>query len=114
MEFRNLISQVVEPAKNEKFASFNLEYVEVEEKPVGSEYWEPRFSGHQSLQEREESYVANDQKLTCAFVKGPNGTSTGFDISEDDKKYMSKCRIAVSSCIFGNSDRLRTPFGKTV
>ncbi|XP_047091711.1 probable hexosyltransferase MUCI70 [Lolium rigidum] len=114
MRFLNSTAQLVEPPKNEKFASFNLDYVEVEEKPVGSEYWEPRFGGHQSLQEREESYVAQDQKLTCAFVKGPNGTSTGFDISEDDRKYMSKCRIAVSSCIFGNSDRLRTPFGKTI
>lgn len=114
MRFLNSTAQLVEPPKNEKFASFNLDYVEVEEKPVGSEYWEPRFGGHQSLQEREESYVAHDQKLTCAFVKGPNGTSTGFDISEDDRKYMSKCRIAVSSCIFGNSDRLRTPFGKTI
>lgn len=114
MKFLNSTAQLVEPVNNEKFASFNLEYVEVEEKPVGSEYWEPRFAGHQSLQEREESYVAHDQKLTCAFVKGPNGTNTGFDISEDDRKYMSKCRIAVSSCIFGNSDRLRTPFGKTI
>uniref|UniRef100_A0A0E0F392 TOD1/MUCI70 glycosyltransferase-like domain-containing protein n=1 Tax=Oryza meridionalis TaxID=40149 RepID=A0A0E0F392_9ORYZ len=114
MRFLNSTAQLVEPAKNEKFASFNLEYVEVEDKPLGSEYWEPRFAGHQSLQEREESYLAHDQQLNCAFVKGPNGTSTGFDISEENKKYMSKCHIAVSSCIFGNSDRLRTPFGKTI
>uniref|UniRef100_A0A0D3HJ81 TOD1/MUCI70 glycosyltransferase-like domain-containing protein n=1 Tax=Oryza barthii TaxID=65489 RepID=A0A0D3HJ81_9ORYZ len=114
MRFLNSTAQLVEPAKNEKFASFNLEYVEVEDKPLGSEYWEPRFAGHQSLQEREESYLAHDQQLNCAFVKGPNGTSTGFDISEENRKYMSKCHIAVSSCIFGNSDRLRTPFGKTI
>ncbi|VAH93891.1 unnamed protein product [Triticum turgidum subsp. durum] len=114
MKFLNSTAQLVEPAKNEKFASFKLEYVEIEQKPAGSENWEPRFAGHQTLQEREESYVAHDQQLTCAFVKGPNGSSTGFDISEDDRKYMSKCRIAVSSCIFGNSDRLRTPFGKTI
>ncbi|KAG8089527.1 hypothetical protein GUJ93_ZPchr0011g26883 [Zizania palustris] len=114
MRILNSTAQLVEPAKNEKFASFNLEYVEVEEKPVGSEYLEPRFAGHQSLQEREKSYLARDQQLKCAFVKGPNGTSTGFDISEENRKYMSKCHIAVSSCIFGNSDRLRTPFGKTI
>ncbi|KAL6868256.1 hypothetical protein ACP4OV_015101 [Aristida adscensionis] len=114
MKFLNSTAQIVEPAKNEKFARFDLEYEEVEERPVGSEYWEPRFAGHQSLQEREESYIAHDQQLKCAFVKGPNGTSTGFDISEDDRKYMSKCHIAVSSCIFGNSDRLRTPFSKTI
>ncbi|WVZ53707.1 hypothetical protein U9M48_004612 [Paspalum notatum var. saurae] len=114
MKFLNSTAQLVEPPRNEKFASFNLEYVEVEERPVGSEYWEPKFGGHQTLQEREESYSAHDQQLKCAFVKGPNGTSTGFDISDDDRKYMSKCHIAVSSCIFGNSDRLRTPFGKTI
>uniref|UniRef100_J3N6N0 TOD1/MUCI70 glycosyltransferase-like domain-containing protein n=1 Tax=Oryza brachyantha TaxID=4533 RepID=J3N6N0_ORYBR len=114
MRFLNSTAQLVEPAKNDKFASFNLEYVGVEEKPLGSEFWEPRFAGHQSLQEREESYLAHDQQLKCAFVKGPNGTSTGFDISEENRKYMSKCHIAVSSCIFGNSDRLRTPFGKTI
>lgn len=114
MKFLNSTAQLVEPARNEKFSSFTLEYVEVEERPVGSEFWEPRFAGHQSLQEREESYNAHDQQLKCAFVKGPNGTSTGFDITDDDRKYMSKCHIAVSSCIFGNSDRLRTPFGKTI
>ncbi|KAG8091069.1 hypothetical protein GUJ93_ZPchr0011g26938 [Zizania palustris] len=114
MAFLNSTAQLVEPSKNEKFVSFNLEYIEAEEKHVGSEDWEPRFAGHQSLQEREESYLARDQQLKCAFVKGPNGTSTGFDISEDNRKYMSKCHIAVSSCIFGNSDRLRTPFGKTI
>ncbi|ONM26502.1 uncharacterized protein [Zea mays] len=114
MKFLNSTAQLVEPGRNERFSSFNLKYVEVEERPIGSEYWEPRFAGHQSLQEREESYKAHDQQLTCAFVKGPNGTSTGFDISDDDRKYMSKCHIAVSSCIFGNSDRLRTPFSKTI
>ncbi|KAL6658524.1 hypothetical protein ACP70R_004110 [Stipagrostis hirtigluma subsp. patula] len=114
MKFLNSTAQLVEPAKNEKFARFDLEYVQVEERPIGLESWEPRFAGHQSLQEREKSFIAHDQQLKCAFVKGPNGTSTGFDISEDDRKYMSKCHIAVSSCIFGNSDRLRTPFSKTI
>jgi hypothetical protein len=114
MKFLNSTAQLVEPAKNVKFASFNLEYVEVEERPVGSENWEPWFAGHQSLQEWEKSYIAHDQQLNCAFIKGTNGTSTGFDISEEDRKYMRKCHIAVSSCIFGNSDRLRTPFSKTV
>ncbi|KAL5208440.1 hypothetical protein ABZP36_032875, partial [Zizania latifolia] len=32
--------------------------------------------------------------------------------SEANRKYISKCHIVVSSCIFGNSDRLRTPFSK--
>lgn len=85
------------------------------ENPVGQEQWEPRFAGHQSLQERENSFVARDQKINCGFVKGSKGSSsTGFDLAEDDKNYISRCHIAVISCIFGNSDRLRMPSGKTV
>ena len=59
--------------------------------------------------------MAHDQKINCGFVKGPQGSpSTGFDLTEDDESYISRCHIAVISCIFGNSDRLRTPAGKTV
>ncbi|KAL0360111.1 UNVERIFIED_CONTAM: hypothetical protein Sradi_3695600 [Sesamum radiatum] len=38
----------------------------------------------------------------------------GFDLAEDDAKYISSCHIAVISCIFGNSDRLRSPISKAV
>ncbi|KAJ0087344.1 hypothetical protein Patl1_07833 [Pistacia atlantica] len=115
MKFLNSTTQLVEPLESRKFARFFLQYTEVEEKPDGVAEWEPRFAGHQSLQEREESFLAHDQKINCGFVKGPEGSpSTGFDLSEDDANYMSKCHIAVVSCIFGNSDRLRVPAGKMV
>ncbi|XP_010930673.1 uncharacterized protein [Elaeis guineensis] len=115
IKFLNSTALLVEPVENKKFARFSLQYTDVEDRPSGSENWEPRFAGHQTLQEREESYYAHDQKINCGFVKGPHGSpSTGFDLSEDDVRYMSSCHIAVSSCIFGNSDRLRTPFGKTI
>ncbi|KAL0326302.1 UNVERIFIED_CONTAM: hypothetical protein Sradi_5199500 [Sesamum radiatum] len=82
---------------------------------MGDEKWEPRFAGHQSLREREESFIARDQKINCGFVEGPKGSpSTGFDLAEDDAKYISSCHIAVISCIFGNSDRLRSPISKAV
>lgn len=56
-----------------------------------------------------------DQKINCGFVRGPKESpSTGFDLGEDDSKYLSSCHIAVLSCIFGNSDRLRVPTGRTV
>lgn len=111
----NSTALLVEPVENKKLARFSLQYTDVEDSPSGSENWVPRFAGHQTLQEREESYYAHDQKINCGFVKGPDGSpSTGFDLAEDDVRYMSSCHIAVSSCIFGNSDRLRTPFGKTV
>ncbi|KAK9943449.1 hypothetical protein M0R45_009056 [Rubus argutus] len=87
----------------------------LEDKPEGQDQWEPRFAGHQNLQERENSFLAQDQKINCGFVKGPKGSpSTGFDLAEDDANYISRCHIAVISCIFGNSDRLRMPYGKTV
>ncbi|KAK7270373.1 hypothetical protein RIF29_23460 [Crotalaria pallida] len=115
MKLLNSTSQLVEPLESRKFARFNLQYTDIEEKPLGGEPWVPRFAGHQSLEERENSFLAQDQKINCGFVKGPEGSpSTGFDLSEDDESYISRCHIAVISCIFGNSDRLRTPATKTI
>ncbi|KAK7357103.1 hypothetical protein VNO80_16386 [Phaseolus coccineus] len=115
MKLLNSTSQLVEPLESRKFARFNLHYTEMEEKPLGEEQWVPRFAGHQSLEERESSFLARDQKIKCGFVKGPEGSqSTGFDLTEDDASYISRCHIAVISCIFGNSDRLRIPATKTV
>ncbi|RDX68825.1 hypothetical protein CR513_52147, partial [Mucuna pruriens] len=115
MKLLNSTSQLVEPLESRKFARFNLQYTEREEKPLGEEHWVPRFAGHQSLEERENSFLARDQNINCGFVKGPEGSqSTGFDLTEDDASYISRCHIAVISCIFGNSDRLRTPATKTV
>lgn len=115
MKFLNASALLVEPIESRKFARFSLQYTDKEEKPSEDEKWEPRFAGHQSLQEREESFIARDQKINCGFVKGPEeSSSTGFDLAEDDAKYISSCHIAVMSCIFGNSDRLRSPIGKAV
>ena len=115
MKFLNSTTRLVEPFESRKFARFSLQYTEIEEKPEGQEQWEPRFAGHQSLHEREESFLAHDQKINCGFVKGPEGSSsTGFDLAEDDASYISRCHIAVISCIFGNSDRLRSPVHKMV
>ncbi|XP_039138558.1 uncharacterized protein LOC120275896 [Dioscorea cayenensis subsp. rotundata] len=114
MKFLNS-TRLIEPVENKKFARFSLQYTYVEDRPSGLEDWEPRFAGHQGLQEREKSFYAQDQTINCGFVKGPIGSpSTGFDIAEDDVRYMSSCHIGVASCIFGNSDRLRTPYGKTI
>lgn len=115
MKILNSSSLLVEPIESRKFARFSLQYTEKEDKPTEDEKWHPRFAGHQSLQEREESFIARDQKINCGFAKGPEGSSsTGFDLAEDDAKYISSCHIAVMSCIFGNSDRLRSPIGKAV
>ncbi|KAL2893601.1 Histone-lysine N-methyltransferase SUV39H1 [Bienertia sinuspersici] len=115
MKLLNSTAQLVEPLESRKFARFSLSYAEREEKPEGVGYWEPRFAGHQSLREREDSFLARDQKINCGFVKGPKEySSTGFDLAEDDYRYISKCHIAVVSCIFGNSDRLRSPFVKVI
>lgn len=115
IKFLNATAQLVEPLESKKFSRFSLQYKEVEDRSNDLETWEPRFAGHQSPQEREESYYAHDQKINCGFVGGPKGSpSTGFDMAEDDVRYMSRCHIAVSSCIFGKSDNLRTPYNKVV
>jgi len=115
MKFLNSTAQLIEPLENKKFSRFSLHYTQLEERPSESSNWDPRFAGHQSPQEKEESFYARDQKINCGFIKGPKGSpSTGFDLGEDDVKYMSSCHIAVSSCIFGNSDHLRTPYNKEV
>uniref|UniRef100_A0A7N0TMX3 TOD1/MUCI70 glycosyltransferase-like domain-containing protein n=1 Tax=Kalanchoe fedtschenkoi TaxID=63787 RepID=A0A7N0TMX3_KALFE len=112
MKLLNSTAQLVEPLESKKFARFSLQYTAKEENPQGNMQWEPRFAGHQSLQERESSFLARDQTINCGFVKSPEGyPSTGFDIAEDDARYISTCHIAVVSCIFGNSDHLRTPTG---
>ncbi|KAH6780412.1 transmembrane protein [Perilla frutescens var. hirtella] len=115
MRISNSTAMLVEPLESRNFARFSLQYTEEEDKPIDNENWEPRFAGHQSLREREDSFIARDQNIKCGFVNGPEGSpSTGFSLAEDDAKYISSCHIAVSSCIFGNSDRLRSPMGKTV
>ncbi|XP_075517232.1 putative hexosyltransferase MUCI70 [Primulina tabacum] len=115
MKLLDSSSLLVEPVQSRKFARFSLQYTEIEEKIIENEKWESRFAGHQTLIEREESFIAHDQRINCGFVKGPKGSpSTGFDVAEDDAKYISSCHIAVISCVFGNSDRLRSPMGRTV
>ncbi|KAK1309678.1 hypothetical protein QJS10_CPA08g01191 [Acorus calamus] len=113
MKFLNSTAQLVEPVENHKFTRFSLQYTEAEDR--GTEDWVPRFAGHQSWKDREESYYARDQRINCGFIKGPKGSpSTGFDLAEDDVRFMSSCHIAVSSCIFGDSDYLRTPTNKMI
>lgn len=115
VEFLNSTVGLVEPDENPNFAKFLLQFVESEEKPEGVDVWEPRFAGHQSLEERENSFYARNQKLHCGFVKGPQGSlSTGFDLSEKDAEFLRTCHIAVSSCIFGKSDNIRIPTSKMI
>lgn len=115
MKVLNSTVKLVEPPENRKFARFSLQYIELEENVNKLESWMPRFAGHQNLEQREQSFAAHDQTLNCGFVKSPKGyPSTGFDLAEEDEAYISSCHIAVISCIFGNSDRLRSPMGKTV
>ncbi|BBN00254.1 protein MpEMB2756 [Marchantia polymorpha subsp. ruderalis] len=115
ISFLNTTKGLREPTDSSRFESFSLKYWEMEEKPEDDSLWEPRFAGHQTLLEREDSFVAKDQTLHCGFVKAPDGyRGTGFEISKDDMDYLQTCHIAVSSCIFGNYDHIRNPSGKKV
>lgn len=111
--FLDSVNYFIEPMDSLNATQFSLGYVEREEKNLNGDAFEPLFGGHQSLKEREMSFYARNQTIHCGFVKGPKGfPSTGFDLDEEDKKYMSKCIIVVSSCIFGSSDFLRRPTSK--
>lgn len=113
--FLESVESLVEPQNYVSSTWFSLEYVDHEERTSKNHLFEPRFGGHQTLEEREKSFYAKNQTLHCGFVKGPPGhPSTGFDINEKDKAYMYKCKVAVSSCIFGSSDFLRRPTSRLV
>ncbi|KAK1300112.1 hypothetical protein QJS10_CPB13g00672 [Acorus calamus] len=117
MKFLNSTAHLVEPVENHRFTRFSLQYTEVEDKPTGVEDWVPRFAGHQSQKDREESYYARDQRINCGFIKGPKGSpSTGFDLAEDDIRFMSSCHIVITRSsrknvcfvMFMDEDTLRT------
>ncbi|XP_065861417.1 probable hexosyltransferase MUCI70 [Euphorbia lathyris] len=113
--FVDSIGYFKEPQDIRNFTQFSLQYVVAEEKPLGANLFQPRFGGQQTLQEREKSFYAKNQTLHCGFVKAPpEFPSTGFDLDEKDKAYMSTCRVVVSSCIFGSSDFLRRPTSKRI
>ncbi|KAG8384602.1 hypothetical protein BUALT_Bualt04G0134900 [Buddleja alternifolia] len=58
------------------------------------------FGGHQSWQQREDSFKLNSRmKVHCGFMR--NG---GAEISIADRKYVEKCRFLVVSAIFGEYD----------
>lgn len=109
------VEYLVEPREVRNFTYFSLEYIDQEGLPSRSNMYEPRFGGHQTLEEREQSFLVKNQTLHCGFVKGPPGfSSSGFDLHVKDKEYMNGCKIVVSSCIFGSSDFLRRPTTKKV
>ncbi|KAA8532986.1 hypothetical protein F0562_032897 [Nyssa sinensis] len=109
------VDDLVEPKDPTNFTQFLSGYIEREEKPFSNDPFEPRFGGHQTLEEREKSFYARNQTIHCGFVKGPDGyPSTGFDLDEKDKTYMNTCKFVVSSCIFGSSDFLRRPTSKLI
>ncbi|KAL2654109.1 hypothetical protein R1flu_022237 [Riccia fluitans] len=116
ISFRNSTKGLREPTDASSFESFSLTYRQREEKPAEDPSWVPRFAGHQTLSEREESFLAKDHEdLHCGFVRGPKEyPGTGFEISKEDMDYLQSCHIAVSSCIFGNYDHIRNPSGKKV
>ncbi|ONK74595.1 uncharacterized protein A4U43_C03F8110 [Asparagus officinalis] len=68
------------------------------------------FTGVQTLQEREESFKANETAMVhCGFYSEHGG----FKISDDDKSYMQTCKAVVSTCAFGGGDDLYQPIGMT-
>lgn len=99
--------------------SFALSYVKTELQSPGSPLLKSRFAGHQSWKQREDSYVLDrglgeaGKTIHCGFVR-PASTSGEpqeeyFRISEKDRQFLSQCRIAVVSALFGNFDKVHRP-----
>ncbi|KAG9451269.1 hypothetical protein H6P81_011234 [Aristolochia fimbriata] len=104
---------LTEPKELTNFTQFSTQYIIKEKKFSGNASFVPRFGGHQTLEERENSFYARNQTIHCGFVQGAEESpSTGFDLYALDKQFMHTCRIVVSSCIFGSSDFLRRPTKK--
>lgn len=115
VDFKETVDYLIEPENYVNYTKFSLNYATVDENRNDELLFEPKFGGHQTLDERKNSYNARDQTIHCGFVKAPAGyPSTGFDLSERDRKYMATCKVAVSSCIFGNSDFLRRPTSRMI
>ncbi|KAK2636232.1 hypothetical protein Ddye_031024 [Dipteronia dyeriana] len=115
VDFLESVNYLVEPKDYMNFSQLSLEYIDDEDVSFGTNVYKPRFGGHQTLQEREKSFYARNQTLHCGFVNAPLGfPSTGFDLDEKDKTFMSTCKVAVSTCIFGSSDFLRRPAKKWI
>ncbi|CAO2838457.1 unnamed protein product [Amaranthus hypochondriacus] len=113
--FAKSVEYILEPKDYLNFTDFTLDYVLKEDKSFITSPYSLRFAGHQTLEEREDSFYARNQTLHCGFVKGSNGMeSSGFDLEEKDQKYMNSCTVVVSSCIFGSSDFLRRPTSKLI
>ncbi|KAM3304203.1 putative hexosyltransferase MUCI70 isoform X2 [Capsicum chacoense] len=113
--FRDSVDLHSEPKDFMNFTQFSLGYMETEKKASHTDAHDPRFGGHQTLEEREQSFSAVNQTIHCGFLRGAEGLpSTGFDLKEEDKRYMSACRVVVSSCIFGSSDFLRRPTSRLI
>ncbi|KAL8218795.1 hypothetical protein R6Q57_022168 [Mikania cordata] len=111
VELNDSVEALVEPKTFWNFTKFSLNYVVRENMQSHENPITPRFGGHQTLEEREQSFHAINQTIHCGFVEGFEGfPNTWFDLDKEDKT----CTVVVSSCIFGSSDFLRRPTSKMI
>ncbi|CAH1431662.1 unnamed protein product [Lactuca virosa] len=115
VELIDSVDLLNEPKSFWNFVNFSLQYIQTDHTPSHENPITPRFGGHQTLEEREQSFHVTNQTIHCGFIKGPQGfPNTGFDLVNEDKMYMNSCTVVVSSCIFGSSDFLRRPTSKMI
>ncbi|KAL8224493.1 hypothetical protein R6Q57_019968 [Mikania cordata] len=115
VELKDSVEALVEPKTFWNNVKFSLEYIVKENIQPYANHITPRFGGHQTLEEREQSFHAVNQTIHCGFVERFEGFSNiMFDLDTEDKMYMNTCTVVVSSCIFGSSDFLRRPTSKMI
>ncbi|XP_076942937.1 putative hexosyltransferase MUCI70 isoform X3 [Bidens hawaiensis] len=66
---------------------------------------QPLFGGHQSWEQREDSFkLKSSMKVHCGFMK-----NVGAEMSHKDKEYVKKCKFVVASGIFDGYDTPHQP-----
>ncbi|KAK9070863.1 hypothetical protein SSX86_009431 [Deinandra increscens subsp. villosa] len=98
--------KVVIPEKKSpsKFVQ-SLSYFEEEDANTNGSQSSPLFGGHQSWEQREDSFkLKSSMKVHCGFIK--NG---GAEMSHKDMEYVKKCKFVVASGIFDGYDTPHQP-----
>ncbi|XP_075511309.1 putative hexosyltransferase MUCI70 [Primulina tabacum] len=87
----------------EKFVQ-RLSYI-MEDNIAGNGSQSPLFGGHQTWQQREESFkIKPTMRVHCGFMKGG-----GAEMASSDIKYVKKCKFVVATGIFDAYDTPHQP-----
>lgn len=83
----------------------NLTYIVEDHAFTADSKATPLFGGHQTWQQRENSFkISSQMEIHCGFVN-----NSGGDLVKEDRKFVKKCRFVVASGIFDGYDTPHQP-----